>query len=367
MTDCNDRVMSARVSPPGGAFDAEPDPVLDALADAAASHLTASAAVVSLVLPTIQLFKGRSGLPAELTHLGGIRHTDTLAGTVLRTGAPLEIDDLTRHRPRSPTWSGRYAMRGYLGMPLRLGDRTVGAFEVLDRHPRTWSTSDRVLLQPLVQRAEARLGALEALATAPPTAEAPFADVDALVAALRRARAAARDALVTHGTSSVTVDLERAVRVTGRLLDALDAERGRAGAGSRAGLHAVVETATEMVRLVTDPLGGVRWRLLDAPCALDLPTPVSVAIVSTVLMTLAGSLLARDARSPIESAVDTAGPFARMVFGSPAFEPADGWAVAAALEHLDVDDDRIGFESSARAVCIVLPIDGRGELSSISW
>ncbi|MBI5256319.1 MAG: PAS-domain containing protein [Burkholderiales bacterium] len=143
-------------------LDTAPEPAFDALARAAAGVCAAPIAQISLVDARRQWFKANIGLP-ELHETP--REQAFCAHAILGEGL-FEVPD-ARLDPRfadNPLVTGTAAIRGYVGVPLRLADgRAVGALCVADRRPLQLDDPQRELLRGLARAAVLALEGRRAL------------------------------------------------------------------------------------------------------------------------------------------------------------------------------------------------------------
>jgi GAF domain-containing protein len=79
-----------------------------------------------------------------------------LAGAVSKSGRPVVVADIGSD-PRSSAhpWLLRESLTSFLGVPLKVGRRTVGVVEIFTTEPREFSGDDVKLLNEFARRARA--------------------------------------------------------------------------------------------------------------------------------------------------------------------------------------------------------------------
>ena len=121
----------------------EPDAVLDGLVRCAAHLLGYPIALVSLVGEHRMWFKARHGIDAEQ----GERDQSFCAHTILGDGLFEVPDARADTRFADSHWvTSDTGLRAYAGLPIRLGDLTLGALCIVDTQPRQLSAVQAALL-----------------------------------------------------------------------------------------------------------------------------------------------------------------------------------------------------------------------------
>lgn len=356
-----------------------PDAILQRLVEEAARELDVPISLVSLVLDTIQFFRAHHGLPPELAAVRATSRDTSFAQFVVRDAATVAVNDFDSDDGLPRDLVDRYGLRAYLGVPLRIGERSSGALEVLDRRPRDWRLVDRARLLHIAGRVERRLAQLAERQRA----EGDRGSVDdlhdemlPLQVAVIEARVAAleldvlssleHDGAREHELASALTSLglvrsrlARATLATNRILDAFGRLREDDPLPPpTVPLSALTDAADAVARPLTSQVGGVRWRLPEAPCPVAVPPPVGVALLSTTLVTLVGLLLSRMEQAPIDARSELDEGVVRIAFESAAMERRDGLAVLAALSRLGVRESVTRVELNGDEVCIMLPTQG---------
>jgi GAF domain-containing protein len=140
----------------------EPDrvqPLVEGLLAQAAAQTGSCLSLLNVVLTGTQVVSGAYGLRGWLADARATPAEWSLCATVVRTGAPYVVADLSadpRHADNPLcTVDG---LRSYAGVPLHdLDRRVLGALCVLDTRPRQYSRDDLILLRQLADRSLARL------------------------------------------------------------------------------------------------------------------------------------------------------------------------------------------------------------------
>ncbi|MGV2103994.1 sensor domain-containing phosphodiesterase [Rhizobium sp. 21-4511-3d] len=132
-----------------------PDPVLDALVDAACLAAGAPIGLITLLDDERQWFKSKRGIGGE-----GSRRVDAFCDYTIRSSMPFVVPDAVRDArfADNPFVTGRDKIRFYAGVPLEVepGLR-LGSLCVLDRVPRRLGADVRGLLAGLAQCAVERI------------------------------------------------------------------------------------------------------------------------------------------------------------------------------------------------------------------
>lgn len=358
-----------------------PDAVLQSLVEEAARRLDVPISLVSLVLDTIQFFRAHHGLPPELAAVRATSRDTSFAQFVVRDEDTIAVEDFDEDDRLPRDLVEQYDLKSYLGVPLRIGEWTGGALEVLDRRPRSWRLVDRARLLGLAERVENRLAVLaerrrRSADTKAPVAETLHDEMLPLQVAVIEARVAAleldvltvlsqdadRDRQLAAALTSLGIvrsRLNRASLATNRILDAFARLRHEAPPRqSSVPLSTLADAADAVARPLTEQVGGVRWALPDEPCPVAVPPPVGIALLSTTLVTLVGLLMSRMMQAPIDARTELDAGVVRIAFESAAMERQDGLAVVAALSRLGVHESVTRVELSDDEVCIMLPVHG---------
>jgi EAL domain-containing protein (putative c-di-GMP-specific phosphodiesterase class I) len=132
-----------------------PDPVLDALVDAACLAAGTPIGLITLLDGERQWFKSKRGIDGE-----GSRRADAFCDYTIRSSTPFVVPDAVRdvRFADNPFVTGRDKIRFYAGVPLEVepGLR-LGSLCVLDRVPRRLGTDVRGLLAGLARCAVERI------------------------------------------------------------------------------------------------------------------------------------------------------------------------------------------------------------------
>ncbi|HEX2191119.1 MAG TPA: PAS domain S-box protein [Longimicrobiaceae bacterium] len=134
-----------------GLLDTPPEEAFDRLTRLAAVILEAPVALVSLVERDRQFFKSAVGFPEGWSHARETPLSHSLCQHVVSTGVPLAVEDAREH----PVLASSPAievmgMVSYAGVPLSASDgHVLGAFCVLDAHPRPWTDREVAVLRDL--------------------------------------------------------------------------------------------------------------------------------------------------------------------------------------------------------------------------
>lgn len=132
-----------------------PDPVLDALVDAACLAADTPIGLITLLDSQQQWFKSKRGITGI-----GSRRTDAFCDYTIRSSRPFVVPDAARdvRFANNPFVNGSDAIRFYAGVPLEIepGIR-LGSLCVLDRVPRRLGGDVRGLLDRLARCAVERL------------------------------------------------------------------------------------------------------------------------------------------------------------------------------------------------------------------
>lgn len=132
-----------------------PDPVLDALVDAACLAADTPIGLITLLDSERQWFKSKRGIEGD-----GSRRADAFCDYTIRSSMPFVVPDAARdiRFAKNPFVTGSEGIRFYAGMPLEIepGLR-LGSLCVIDRVPRRLGPDVRGLLDRLARCAVERL------------------------------------------------------------------------------------------------------------------------------------------------------------------------------------------------------------------
>ena len=137
-------------------LDSPPEAAFDRLTALGRRMLGAPVCVFSLVEIDRQFFKSQQGLPEPLATTRETPLSHLLCQHVVASGAPLAIDDASRHSLACDNSAVRdLGIAAYLGVPVRSPEGDVlGSFCVVDVTPRAWTDDDRAVLLDLAAIAE---------------------------------------------------------------------------------------------------------------------------------------------------------------------------------------------------------------------
>jgi len=174
------------------AIDGDDDDELRALVEAAAVATGAPIALVSLLLPRIQLFRAQVGMPLDLALTRATDRCVSFCQVVVRDRKPLEIADALGDARVPQALVERYGIRAYYGVPLVVNDVVVGTLCVLDVQPRPFDNEAKANMGQLAAAAAARLSILTGADAIRPDAAAPTRrELTSAVAGVVAARIAA--------------------------------------------------------------------------------------------------------------------------------------------------------------------------------
>jgi serine phosphatase RsbU (regulator of sigma subunit) len=135
------------------------DESFDRIARLVQRHLGAPTALVSIVLPGIQVYPGAVGMPRPIQHTRRTAYSDSLCGEVVETGRPLVVEDLRDHpRLAHTSTATELGAAAYAGFPVYDRNGTaVGTVCALDSEPHAWSPTDLATLADLAAACTAEL------------------------------------------------------------------------------------------------------------------------------------------------------------------------------------------------------------------
>jgi hypothetical protein len=138
-------------------LDRTPDPELEQLVSQASQVSGFPIALVSLVVDQIQFFRAHTGLPPDLAASLATDRCTSFCQYVVAGSQPLRIEDALLEPALPADLVQRYGIRAYVGFPLRVAQRTVGSFCVIDVKPGQLEPGQLKQLEQLAQAASARL------------------------------------------------------------------------------------------------------------------------------------------------------------------------------------------------------------------
>jgi hypothetical protein len=357
---------------PGRMLDREPDPELQCIVEAAASGTGFPMAAVSLGVRHSVVFRAHVGLPPELDAARSIERASSFCKLVIERAEPVFLGDAKGHEGTPQELVERFGMRAYVGVPLRMQGRVLGALCVLDTKPRADPDDFIEKLERLAQLAGRRLAELSGKAPTPGNlishaAEPAFAEIRNLLssvvanAAYGRMVAGDLEPLVDLLSQAIEgrlppTELERAESA---LPHAIEAQRELAFAfaelesvakklidtvgglektvASRTSYeHTVgeaVEAATLAAHHFTKLVGGVRWAPFPPSLDRKLSPSWMGLVVSIGLQELAGRL-GSTAQEGIDAQVIDHGTSLSVVLGAPRLSEAECKEIAGELSFL---------------------------------
>lgn len=204
----------------------------DKLTRMAAEMTRSPAAFLSLVGEGFDFYKSCYGFDEELTATREITGV-TFCHYALISDGPLVIED-ARSNPafcHVPTIES-YGIAAYLGVPLLMEKQALGAFCVIDRQPRTWTTEDLQAVAALARAANAEIIArVRARQGVPASSLEPSGPPAVLQRLSPRELEVLSRILAGKGTKEIAVDLGMSDKTVathrGRLLKKLDLRSSR--------------------------------------------------------------------------------------------------------------------------------------------
>lgn len=133
------------------ALPAQPDPMLDRIAEVVRTVIGVPVALVSLIHRDGQILPGAAGLAEEWNDRRATPLSHAFSQHVVRTNTPLVITDIREH----PVLRHNAAIRdlqvvAYAGTPLLdLDGRPIGSLCAIDNQPRRWTVAELALLDDL--------------------------------------------------------------------------------------------------------------------------------------------------------------------------------------------------------------------------
>jgi len=134
------------------------DQLLSLFVDEAAGLLGAEAAAIRLREGDDLVLSARTAAGAGITMRSRIRVDDSLTGRVVSMGQPLAVENLDEDSRLDPTHLQRavaQGFHGYLGVPLTLDARVIGALNIYTKERRVFTPDDVSLLSALADQASA--------------------------------------------------------------------------------------------------------------------------------------------------------------------------------------------------------------------
>ena len=135
------------------------DQLLSLLVEEAAGLLGAEAAGIRLLEGDDLVLSARTAA-TEVMMRSRIKVGESLTGRVVSTGEPLAVEDLVEDRRLDPAHIQRaveQGFHGYLGVPLTLHGRVIGALNVYTKRQRVFTPDDVNLLSALADQASAAI------------------------------------------------------------------------------------------------------------------------------------------------------------------------------------------------------------------
>jgi hypothetical protein len=346
---------------PGRMLDREPDPELQCIVEAAASGTAFPIAAVSLGVLHSVVFRAHVGLPHELEAARSVERTSALCQLVLERGAPVSFDDALDQPDAPQDLVQRFGFRAYVGVPLRMQGRVLGALCVMDTTPREATEKHVEKLERLAALASRRLAELSGKAPTPGNlishaAEPAFAEIRNLLssvvanAAYGRMVASDLEPLVELLTQAIqgklaVSELERAERALPHAVEAqrelsfaftelesvakklIDTVSGleKTVAARTSYEHTVgesIEAASLAAHHFTKLVGGVRWGQLPPSLDRKLAPSWMGLVVSIGLQELAARL-GTSAQEGIDARVVDYGASVAVVLGAPRLSEAE--------------------------------------------
>lgn len=336
----------------GATLSTVPDDVLQALVAEAAHRLKTPMAVVSLILERTQYFRAQHGLPPPLALSLATDRDTSFCQFVVRDDQPFEVQDVQAD-PRVPQLlAERFGVRAYLGVPLHVSGRTVGALCTVDVKARAFSAEERGALEALAWNVSRRLEALagsEPLAAVRPEllarASSPlFAEFRNAVGALRANVAFARITALEAGLAFRTLlpksglppgeDASASLAHAARAIDELpsvlaDCEQDEArlsrmilalqrllGENKKPlSLAELLQLAGELAHHQLKLIGGVEWTGTPGQAVLRAPRAVAGALLGTTLSAVATAVAREKDHRGLQAKVEIDGTGALLTVG----------------------------------------------------
>lgn len=149
-----------------GLLGSETEDTFDGLTKLAARLLKVPASFISIVSAGADFYKSQVGFPEQLARARSLEGRTfchyTLGGDQALVIADTHSDPVWKAVPTVQT----LGVRAYVGVPLKLGEETVGSFCVMDTEPRSWSDDELETLRQLAMSAGRELSLRAALAEA---------------------------------------------------------------------------------------------------------------------------------------------------------------------------------------------------------
>ena len=134
----------------------DPEEVLTVIVNEAARLVGAEAAGLRLLEGDDLVVGARTESAAGVMARPRLRIGESLSGLVVATGQPLVVEDLaedTRHDPAHKRGALERGFRGFVGVPLRARERTVGTLNVFTKGARHFLPDEVALLSALADQA----------------------------------------------------------------------------------------------------------------------------------------------------------------------------------------------------------------------
>jgi PAS domain S-box-containing protein len=136
------------------------DQLLSLFVDEAAGLLDAEAAAIRLLDGDDLVLSARTAAGADIRMRSRIRVDDSLTGRVVSLGKPMAVENLDEDGRQNPIHLQRavaQGFHGYLGVPLTLGGRVIGALNIYTKEHRVFTPDDVSLLSALADQASAAI------------------------------------------------------------------------------------------------------------------------------------------------------------------------------------------------------------------
>jgi len=132
------------------------DQLLSLLVEEAAGLLGAEAAGIRLLEGDALVISARNAAAAGVMKRPRIKVGESLTGRIVSMGAPLAVEDLVEDRRLDPDHmqgAVELGFHGFLGVPLMLHGRAIGALNVFTKQRRVFTPSDVSLLSAFADQA----------------------------------------------------------------------------------------------------------------------------------------------------------------------------------------------------------------------
>ena len=200
------------------------DQLLSLLVEEAAGLLGAEAAGIRLLEGDALVISARNAAAAGVMKRPRIKVGESLTGRIVSMGAPLAVEDLVEDRRLDPDHmqgAVELGFHGFLGVPLMLHGRAIGALNVFTKQRRVFTPSDVSLLSAFADQASVAITKQRLLREA----EDARAAVERLYAESRaREREATKLYEITSQLAS-SLDVDRILdQIVGKTVDLLGSD-----------------------------------------------------------------------------------------------------------------------------------------------